>query len=97
MRRIYIVRALQPLVSRGALAAFVFIVALWGIGREVWVAQVLANGPQDPFGHTQYLFYAFNHTRLIVQGLVLLTLAAFIYLARELVRGVSSAFTPVRA
>jgi hypothetical protein len=64
----------------------VFVLALWGIGREVWVARVFANGPQDFIGHAFYLTYAFEHTRLVVQSLTLLTLASVIYIAREIGR-----------
>ncbi len=94
LRRVRIIRALRPLVSGGALAAFVGVLALWGIGREVWVAKVFANGPRDFLGHAEYLAYAFGHTRLLVQALVLLALASAVYLAREVARaGASLVFT----
>jgi hypothetical protein len=96
MRRIYIIRVLKPIISSAALAAIVCVLALWGIGREVWVARVLENGPQNFVGHTFYLVYAFEHTRLVVQLLVLLTFASAIYLARETARAISSIFVPAR-
>ena len=96
MRRIHIIRVLQPIISSATVAAVVCVFALWGIGREVWVARVFTNGPQSFFGHSFYLVYAFEHTRLVVQSLVLLTLASLIYLAREVARVVSFIFTPVR-
>lgn len=83
MRRVRVVRVLRMLTSNAVLAMLVLLVALWGIGREVWVARVLANGPQDLVGHAQYLAYAFLHTRLVVQALSLATLASLVYLARE--------------
>ncbi|MBI2409429.1 hypothetical protein HYV30_00080 [Candidatus Kaiserbacteria bacterium] len=89
MRRIHIIRVVRPLVSSGALSALVLAAALWGLGREVWVAKVFANGPEDFFGRTQYIAYALNHTRLVVQSLTLLTFASLIYLAREVARFVS--------
>jgi hypothetical protein len=96
MRRIHIIRVVKPIISSAALATIVCILALWGIGREVWVARVFTNGPQSFIGHAFYLVYAFEHTRLVVQSLVLITLASLIYLAREVARGISSIFTPVR-
>jgi hypothetical protein len=94
MRRVHIIRIVKPIISSAALAAVVCILALWGIGREVWVARVFSNGPQNFVGHTLYLVYAFEHTRLVVQSLVLLTFASVIYLAREVARAVSTIFIP---
>jgi hypothetical protein len=94
MRRIYIIRVLKPVISSAALAALVCILALWGIGREVWVARVFENGPQSFIGHAFYLVYAFEHTRLIVQSLTLITLVSLMYLAREVARAILFIFTP---
>ena len=93
MRRVHTIRALRWLFSDVALAALVLVLALWGIGREVWVAKVLENGPADFFGKSRYFLYAFEHTRLIVQALALLTLASVVYLARETARLVVSRHT----
>ncbi len=86
MQRIKRIRVLRAIFSNGALASFVLALALWGIGKEVWVSKVFANGPQDILGHLTYLAYAFTHTHLIVQILSLLTLTALIILAREVSR-----------
>ncbi|MDE2173107.1 MAG: hypothetical protein KGJ31_00685 [Patescibacteria group bacterium] len=90
MRRVKSIRVLQPLLSGNTLAAFVFVAALWGIGREVWVARVFANAPHDLKALPQFYLAAFDHTRLVVQALTLLTLASLITLARETARTVSS-------
>lgn len=92
MRRVRTVRVLRPLVSAGALAALVLAVALWGIGREVWVAKVFANGPHGFFAHAGYLLYAFRHTRLLVQALVLAAAASALVFARAVARPVALAF-----
>ncbi|MBI3572498.1 hypothetical protein HY091_03140 [Candidatus Kaiserbacteria bacterium] len=97
MRRIYIIAALRPILSGAVVATVLALLALWGIGREVWVAKVFANGPQDFVGHSLYLLYAFEHTRLVVQALSLITLGALIYLARETARLISTTFSPVHA
>jgi hypothetical protein len=94
MRRIYIIRMLKPIISSAALAAVVCVFALYGIGREVWVARVFTNGPQNVIGRSFYLVYAFEHTRIVVQSLVILTFASLIYLARETARAFSFIFTP---
>ena len=96
MRRIRIIRVLRFFVSGAAAATLVFVFALWSIGREVWVAKVFANGPQDFFGHARYLFYAFDQTKVVVQALTLASLASLAYLARETVRAFSSVFIPAR-
>lgn len=97
MRRVRIIRILRPIISSGALAVFVFVVALWGIGREVWVARILQNAPSNLTDAARFYFYALDHTRLVVQALVFITLAALVYAAREFVRAFSSVFMPVRA
>lgn len=86
MRRVHLIRILQLVISTVVLALLTGIVALWGIGREVWVAQVLTNGPQDFFGHATYLAYAFGQTDIVVQALVILTVASFVLLVREAAR-----------
>lgn len=97
MRRVHTIRIIRPIVSGGALAALVFALGLWGIGREVWVAKVFANGPQDFVGHARYLLYAFFHTRLLVQALVLAVAASALALARALLAPVAAALTPTPA
>ena len=82
LRRVRRVHRLRPFVSAGALAAVVAVLALYGIGREVWVARVFENSPQDVVGRFWYLVYAFEHTRFVVQALVAVTLTSTIYLAR---------------
>jgi len=86
MRRVRLVRILGLIISTVVLAMLTFVLALWGIGREVWVAQVFANGPQDFFGHFTYLAYAFGHTRLVVQALATLSFVSFLYLLRATFR-----------
>lgn len=85
MRRVHAIHALRPIVSMGALSIVIATVALWGIGREVWVARVFQNTPHSGGLVSVAHFYidAFDHTRLIVQALTLLTAASLVYLARE--------------
>lgn len=96
MRRVRIIRILALIISTAVLAGITFVVALWGIGKEVWVAHVFQNGPQDYFGRTGYLWYAFLHTRFIVQVLILLTLGCLLFLIRETVRFFISSSTSPR-
>lgn len=91
MRRIRLIRILWLVISAGTLAILTLILALWGIGKEVWVARVFQNAPAD-FRHLpDFFFSAFGNTRLIVQTLALLTFASFVYLARATARAISSA------
>lgn len=89
MHRVRVIRAVRPIFSNGMLAALLLLAALWGIGREVWVARVFENGPSGLVGHTEYLAYAFEHTRVVVQVLTLTVLASALYLARLVARGVT--------
>jgi len=86
MRRVHLIRILKLIISTLVLAGLSFIATLWGIGREVWVAHVFENGPHDLIGRAEYLWYAFLHTRFIVQVLVVFTLLSLLLLAREIVR-----------
>lgn len=97
MRRVRLARILMLVISTAALAALAFVAALWGIGREVWVARVLENAPADPGHLFAFCLAAFLNTHLIVQALTLLTLASFAYLVVETARFFSSFFAPARA
>lgn len=96
MQRVYRIRILRGVFSGFTASGILLLLALWGIGREVWVAKVFANGPHDFIGHLRYLGYALLHTRLIVQALSLVTLGALIYLARETARWLTHPFTSPR-
>ena len=97
MRRVRLTRILMLIISTAALALLAFAAALWGIGREVWVARVLENAPADPEHLFAFCLAAFLHTRLIVQALTLLTLVSLVYLIVETARFFSSFFTSARA
>ena len=97
MKRVRRMRVLRMLFSNAALAAVVCVAALWGIGREVWVARVLQNAPADISELPRFYVAAFSHTRLIVQALSLAALAALILLARETARFISAAVMPRHA
>ncbi|MFA6278806.1 MAG: hypothetical protein WC638_01840 [Candidatus Paceibacterota bacterium] len=96
MRRVHLMRILGLIISTAVLALLTLILALWGIGREVWVARIFENMPHSGDFAAVGRFYldAFGHTRLVVQVLTLLSLAACIYLARKTARALISFFTP---
>lgn len=96
MRRVRRISWLRLVISGGVFALCLALLALWFIGREVWVAKVFENGPQSFGGHLLYLLYAFEHTRFVVQGLVIVALASFVFLAREIARGFTDYVTPAR-
>lgn len=84
MKRVRRISWLRLVISGAVFALAVALLALYAIGREVWVARVFENGPQDPMGHFLYFVYAFEHTRFIVQALVVIALGSFVYLAKEI-------------
>jgi hypothetical protein len=96
MRRVHLIHALRYVVSSGAISLLVSLLALWGIGREVWVAHVLQNAPKNISDIPNFYLAAFEHTNFVVQGLVLVVLTAFLYLAREIVRLLGIVATPTR-
>ena len=97
MRRVHTLRMLNAAFSLTTLSAAAVVLALWGIGREVWVAKVFANGPQDTLGHAIYLAYAFLHTQFLVQALTLVALAGVVYIARASARLIAETLVPARA
>lgn len=96
MRRVHLIRLLGLVISTGTLALLTLVLALWGIGKEVWVARVFQNAPTDVAYMPNFFISAFGHTRLVVQVLALLSFISFVYLARETARAVSFIYTPAR-
>jgi hypothetical protein len=96
MRRVHFIRILKLTISTIVLAALASIAALWGIGREVWVARVFQNAPVEPGHLFEFYLAAFIHTRLIVQALIALTLISLGFLARETARLALNLFVPAR-
>jgi hypothetical protein len=86
MQRVHRISVLRIIISGAVFAITLGLLALYGIGREVWVARVFENGPQGFIGHLLYLGYALQHTRFVVQVLALVCAGSFIYLAREIIR-----------
>ena len=97
MRRVRVIRVLRPFISAGALAVLTFTIALWGIGREVWVARVFENAPHNLALLPSFYLAAFTHTNLVVQALALASIGSLVYLARATARLAGSVLTPVRA
>lgn len=93
MQRVHLIHALRFAVSSSVFSTLVSALALWGIGREVWVAHVLQNAPANPFDFIRFYLAAFMHTRLVVQALIVLALVALLFVARE----ISRAFSFVRS
>jgi len=91
MRRVYTIRALRLVMNSVTASAAVAVLALWGIGREVWVARVFENMPQSGGTIATSRFYvaAFTNTELVVQILVLSAVAALVYMARECARAIT--------
>ena len=97
MRRVRLIRILGLIISTGTLAVLTLILAMWGIGKEVWVERVFQNAPADFARIPNFFISAFGNTRLIVQALAIISFLSFVYLARETARALSSFFTSTRA
>ena len=96
MRRVRLIRILALIISTAMLAVLTTIAGLWGIGKEVWVAQVLQNDPDDLFELPWFYLNAFWHTSVLVQALIVLTLVSLFFLARETLRFLTLSFTSGR-
>ena len=88
MARAKRIRMWSAVLSGEVLALVVAVAALWGIGREVWVARVFQNAPSLAHFSAAAHFWlaALVGTRTVVQALILATLIATAYLVRELFR-----------
>lgn len=98
MRRVRVIHAVRPFFSGASLAALLFILALWGIGREVWVARVFENMPsvRDIAAVARFMLAAFEHTHLTVQALSLVALLALVWMMVDAVRTLASVSAPQR-
>jgi|SRR3989344_1812756 len=94
MRRVRLIRILGLIISTAVLATLTSVAALWGIGREVWVARVFENAPADIAHIPSFFSAAFLHTRLIVQVLAVLTFSSLLYLLSEIVRLATNVLFP---
>ena len=85
MRRVRAIRMMR-LSLAPASAGLVSLLALWGIGREVWVAKVIENvqAVESADASARYVASAFLHTDLVVQLLSILVVASVFWLASEL-------------
>ena len=81
MSRVHTIHALQLVLSTTVASVVLFVVALWSIGREVWVSRVLQNMPSlsDTSAVLHFYLAAFMDTRFIVQVLAVLTIGAFVW------------------
>lgn len=97
MQRVHLIRALRFAISSGVLSTLLSFFALWGIGKEVWVARVFENAPKHFSDLPSFYWSAFMATDLAVQALVVLLGGALIYTLLELTRSLSSVLRLQRA
>lgn len=88
MRRVRTIHRLKSATSGVAASVLVLIASLYLIGREVWVARVWENMPSvsNIAAFSRFFTYAFTHTHLSVQLLILFVIFATLWLLRELGR-----------
>lgn len=92
MRRVYIMRTLRPLTSSVTLASVAVVLALAGIGNQVFVAAVFQNMPSitDVAAVTRFFVAAFINTTAAVQLLVSVSIVASVWLVRDALRTIHS-------
>ncbi len=95
MRRVRTIHTIKPLLSSTIFSMALVVVALWSIGREVWVARVLQNMPSITNIGAVFNFYmsAFLDTRLPVQVLTVVTLTALVWFTYSVIRVLHSALS----
>src|SRR5687767_6106619 len=98
MQRVRRIALLRLFISLAVASCVLFAAALWGIGREVWVARVFENMPHgDPVAFSQFMLAAFGHTNFLVQLCTLIAVVSLVYLARATAQALTLALTPTRA
>ena len=87
MRRVYMVTYLRRALSPFALKSYGAIFSIWAMSKFVWVARVIENAPSvsNPMGDFRFFTSAFVNTDLIVQALILTTVAFGLWLVKDLV------------
>lgn len=94
MRRVRIMHAARTFAPVFAASAL-FILAVWEIGREVWVAKVFENMPS--FANVpavlNFLGSAFVNTELAVQTFTIVALGAFVWLTRSFVLAIEQSLS----
>lgn len=93
LRRVRTIHMIRML-SVPALSGVAFILAVWGIGREVWVAKVLENMPAllDVPQVLTFFKNAFVHTDVPVQILSVVATVALAWLVAGIIRTLSMRF-----
>lgn len=88
MRRVRTIHTLRSASTGAGAAVLLLVLSLYLIGRQVWVARVLHNMPSLAHvgAFARFFTYAFAHTHLTVQLLILLVVFAILWLAREAIR-----------
>ena len=88
MRRVYTLYVLRFITNTTTFATLAATGALFGVGREVWVARVFQNMPSifNPGAVLNFYVDAFLDTRLIVQLLVAIVFVGFFYASASLTR-----------
>ena len=89
MQRVHLIRALRFAISSGVFSTLVSLLALWSLGTQVWVSHVLQNAPTNLLDLPGFYLSAFLNTRPLVQVLILLSVGALVFVAREISRALA--------
>jgi hypothetical protein len=92
LRRARFIRAVRPLLSGTVLGSVAIVLALYAIGREVWVAHVLENIPAQAgvLAVARFFEVAFLNTSFAVQALSLVLVFGMLWVARDTARNIHS-------
>ncbi len=93
MRRVHTIHTIRPLVSGAMLAFIIMAAALYGIGREVWVAKVFENAPTDLLAALQFFLTAFGHTQITVQAFTIIAAGAMLWFFKDVTRAAVQGLT----
>jgi|CXWL01.1.fsa_nt_gi hypothetical protein len=88
MGRVRTIYAVRPFLSNVALSSYILLGSLFGIGKQVFVAQVFHNVPSGSsfLRIGDFFISAFANTTALVQALSFIVLVAFVFVSREALR-----------
>ncbi len=89
MRRVYAIWFARTVASPAAVKIALFAAVVWRLKEYVSLRHVIANAPSLTSIPGNFFFFeaAFFHTQLVVQGLVVASLALVLWFMRDIIRG----------
>lgn len=87
MQRVRFIHTGRSMLTPGIVKAIVFVASVTSVLFMVSISQIAANMSHlgNFFEYVTYVFQAYTHTSLVVQSIVVLALAAGIWLVRDII------------